>query len=154
MSTQIGIAGLLQQGPEDGEVPQRVTLKIPFSLTYTDYRALAEDFWERFSGWRDATVWFYRALASVLGQARAGFQPRSLTASSRNWSTSPTARGLLDPLYMHAVPRPRAQATVPAPPHTRLASEPFQGDQHCPGEASNRARLGQLVQLARLLRPR
>ncbi len=37
-----------------------------------DYRVLGEPLWERFNGGRDGTLWYYRTLASVLGQAGAG----------------------------------------------------------------------------------
>jgi GTP pyrophosphokinase len=43
-----------------------------------DYRALGEPLWARFNGGRDGTLWYYRTLASVLGQARAGFLAEEL----------------------------------------------------------------------------
>jgi len=34
-----------------------------------DYRALGESVWERFTGGREGTLWYYRSLVQVLGEA-------------------------------------------------------------------------------------
>jgi (p)ppGpp synthase/HD superfamily hydrolase len=45
----------------------------------TDYRQIGDDLWERFTGRREGTIWYYRTLSSIFDQALPGPLARDLS---------------------------------------------------------------------------
>jgi len=44
-----------------------------------DYRQIGEDLWQRFTGRRDGTIWYYRTLSGIFDQALPGPLARDLS---------------------------------------------------------------------------
>jgi (p)ppGpp synthase/HD superfamily hydrolase len=46
-----------------------------------DYRSIGDDLWDRFTGRREGTIWYYRTVSAIFNEALPGRLARELSAS-------------------------------------------------------------------------